>query len=319
MSLVTQCAQESCKMVMIDFCSTFHSLWEDSEQEDVRNKFFDKSRAGLFDVFSEVNLFSKLVGTLFMVDGMETDIKSINYFLNYKSGPSMFARGVKSMLSGEVHSDTTEGEKDSRAVLKSLVQDAIRTASSCELLRPKMAESQRKLEVEKPDILTILDACRLLPILKDGLRKGEAKAFTALLSSKVVACVKQICDEGSGCTTIGSQDITDLQEAFNFMASSDEVLVAENQLSQFVSKHNQSIGQRDLLLWAQQFVQSHQDAAAKGETVQQLDANKLKNLIQKCGDGDMAGDVKSACMGCSFYAIREIYSEAGLNKNFSKT
>ena len=248
MSLVTQCSQDAKRIVLVDFCRTFSCFWEDAEQEATRDKFFDtSSRAKLLEVFSEVHKFSKLVGTLFLVDGMETDIKSINYFLNYKSGPSMFARGMKSMLSGEVHPDSTDMEKDSKALLISLVQDTIRTASSCELLRPQMAEAQRTLEVEKPEISSILDSCRLLPKLKEGLRRGEAKDFTALLSSKVVACVRQICEEGSSCT-IGSQDITDLQEAFNFMSSSDEVLVAEEKLSKFVSKHNQSIGQRDLLL-----------------------------------------------------------------------
>lgn len=312
MHLLVSCTDEVSKAVLCNFCKSFHELWMDPEDEDARDQFLAAdSKESIRQMFREVAMLCSVVGTLFMIPGITPDLKSLDYYLNYKSGPSMFIRGVRSMLQGEVYPDSTESEKEARTSLKALVQDTVRTSASCELLRPQMVSVQQNIDVDDPNASSILEGCRLLPKLRDGLRKGEAKNFSNILSTKVVEYVERICAPNSkNPVSISSSEVTELQEAFNFMASNDAVLLAEEKLTKYCTKHNQTIAKTDLHLWAKHFCETHQEAEKQGETARKLDPNVVKNLLQKCGEVDLPMETSAAVLDCVFYAIRELYAEA---------
>ena len=310
--LLVSCNDAMSKAVLCNFCKTFYEFWMDTEDEDARDKFLGPdNKESIQQMFRETSKFCSVVGTHFMIPGITPDLKSLDYYLNYKSGPSMFIRGVRSMLSGEVYGDTTESEKESRTLLKALVQDTVRTSASCELLRPQMLSVQKNIDVDDPKPSSLLEACRLRPKLRDGLRKGEGKEFTNHLSEKGVVYVDRICAaDGKDPISISSSEVTELQEAFNFMSSNDAVLNAEEKLAKYCTKHNQSIAKTDLHLWAVHFCDTLKVSERNGETAHKLDPNVVKNLLQKSGDGDLSIETSEACSDCVFYAIRELYAEA---------
>eukprot|EP00435_Cladocopium_sp_Y103_P051503 s2018_g16.t1 len=304
--LLTACATENVKMVLSELCSIFYDLWTMPEALSERERFFSVvDRSPLKSLFTELSQFVSMIGTVFQLDDIPDDVKSVTYFLNYPtSGTSKFARNMRALMSGDLPPDACDEEKAARSLLKRTVQDTIRTASSCEVLRPLVAEAKKSVDVDNPLPEKLLEGCRLLPKLKDGLRTGEAKPFADLLATKVVAYVNNLCSDPGLSSTITTKDLKDLETALDSMNEDDKVLAAEQRLKSFATKHNNMIAKQDLFGWARSFKKAHEDL--QGGDVHALDVNAIKSvqtMVQKCGGGTLPDGLPELLRECAFFGV----------------
>ena len=191
-----------------------------------------------------------------------------------------------------------------------MVQDTIRTASSCEVLRPLVAEAKQSVDVADPLPEKLLEGCRLLPKLKDGLRLGESKPFADLIATKVVAYVGKLCTDPGLSSIVTTKDLKDLEAALDSLNDDDKVLAAEQQLKGFATKHNNAIAKQDLFSWARSFKKAHEDH--ESGDVHALDTDAIKSvqtMVQKCGGGPLPDDLRELLRECAFYGVKEMYSE----------
>jgi len=310
--LLTACATENVKMVLSQLCIAFHGLWSCPESISDREQFFNVvERSSPKSLFTELSHFATMIGTVFQLDDIPDDVKSVTYFLNYPtSGTSKFARNMRTLMSGDLPADACDEEKAARSLLKKVVQDTIRTASSCEVLRPLVTEAKESVDVDDPLPEKLLDACRLLPKLKDGLRMGESKPFADLIATKVVAYVGKLCNDPCLSSTITTKDLKDLEAALDSMNDDDRVLAAEQKLKAFATKHNNAIAKQDLFSWARSFKKAHEDCEAGDVHALDIDAIKsVQTMMQRCGSGTLPDDLPELLRECAFYGVKEMYSE----------
>ncbi len=323
---MNECIDEKKRLILMKFCTGFLALMNEHDYQDDQNRFWREHVSADFKTtFDEMTSFCRMVCTLFRIEDVD-DIGSVNFFLKYKGGPSLFARSIRAALNGESDSRTgSELQQSTGALWKSLVTDTIRTASTAPILRPQMRQLQLALQSEpkspKDLVPHILEGCTLLPKFKQGLRTGEPKQFESLLAETLVKYIDDLCAETSdekrelaGLASISSQDISKLTAAMNIMNNNAKVLAAEGKLVKFATSFNKRIAVEDLLQWALRFNKIHDEETAKSRNAHCLDAQELKALLQKCGEGDVqsATGVIPELAKAVQNGIKEMYVEAGI-------
>lgn len=100
--LLTACATENVKMVLSQLCIAFHGLWSCPESISDREQFFNVvERSSLKSLFTELSHFATMIGTVFQLDDIPDDVKSVTYFLNYPTSGTKFARNMRTLMSGD--------------------------------------------------------------------------------------------------------------------------------------------------------------------------------------------------------------------------
>ena len=278
-------------------------------------EFLVDDRKVALQPFKELCLFAEMVCTLFMVEGLEGQVQSVKHFVTY-TGQNIFSKAVKGMISdsASVPSTLSELEKTSYAMLRDAVNDTLRTAASASLLRPKLQTMQNLLDVETPSLDHVLEAASLLPNLREGLRKGEAKPFEKSLLTTVVNFVDSLESSVSDSAPLGvsSETLEVLGSALKTLGKHDAALEAQAKLVKFATDFNKSIAQADLKSLCQKFNEAHEQAP-QGEDVHAMApevSQALKVLLAKCG-ASIPADVKVVCLTSLKYGIKEVMAEAG--------
>ena len=256
----------------------------------------------IIPVLDEFLRFCSMVGTLFMLEGFEQDPAAVTFFLGY-NGPSLFAKAVKALLSVPAPKPGDE------QVLADHVADVLRTSASGKVLRPKMREMLSKIHTDQPDLGDLLDASKLVPNLKTGLRQGESKEFEFSLVQKVVEFVERLTSGDSSMTTaVSTKNVAILREAMQPFEKDPKVLAVQGRLMAFVTEHNKSIAEMDLLDWAKSVIEKYK---AKADAADLIDPEELKKVLSKCGSSAaiFKDEVRTACTDAIHLGIHELLSE----------